>query len=114
MTDYYDRDGKPLPDDWHNKDKYGTKYKWGTQQRVARNVVGDITISTVWLGLDHDHYTGVPIIFETMTFGEPWNNEMERYSTEEDAMRGHLRILDRLREGKPPFAYLDDESGDQQ
>ncbi|OFB37957.1 hypothetical protein BA059_16810 [Mycolicibacterium sp. (ex Dasyatis americana)] len=115
MTDCYDRDGKPMPDDWYDTTKHGNKYSSTmSNKRVACTVVGDIVVSTVWLGLDHEHYTDVPIIFETMTFGEPWNNKMERYSTEEDAMRGHLRVLERLRAGKPPFAYLDDESGDQQ
>lgn len=110
MTDYYDRDGQPMPDDWYDRKKHGDKaVEWGTDRRVARTVIGDITVSTVWLGLDHDFRTGVPIIFETMTFGDPWTNEMDRYSTEEQAMRGHLAVLDRLRSGKAPFAYLDEE-----
>lgn len=112
MSDYYDRDGQPLPDDWYDRTTYGTKYKWVTGKRVARTVIGHIMVSTVWLGLDHDYLTGTPIIFETITFGDPWNNEMERYDTEENAMRGHLRVLDRLRAGKPPFEYLEAD-GDQ-
>lgn len=77
MTDYYDRDGNPMPDDWWDKKKHGDKaIQWGTERRVARTVVGDITVSTVWLGLNHDYTGGSPIIFETMTFGEPWNNEL--------------------------------------
>lgn len=111
MSDYYDRDGNPLPDDWYDKKKHGRKYNWGTEKRVARTVVGDITVSTVWLGLDHSFMPGEgPVIFETMTFGVPYDNEMARYSTEEDAMRGHLAVLDRLRAGKPPFSYLDEEN----
>lgn len=110
-TDYFDRDGKPIPDDYYNTEKHGRKYKSSTERRVARTVVGDITVSTVWLGLDHDYLTGVPVIFETMTFGEPWENEMERYSTELDAMRGHLRVVERLRSGKPPFTFLDGDDG---
>jgi hypothetical protein len=110
MTDYYDRDGNPLPDDWYDRKKHGDRaIKWATEHRVSRTVVGDITVSTVWLGLDHDYLTGGPIIFETMTFGDPWQNEMERYSSEEAAIRGHLAVLNRLRAGKPPFAYLDSE-----
>lgn len=112
MTDYYDRDGKSMPDDWYDTKKHGQKYR-GSESRVARTVLGDIIVSTVWLGLDHQHFAGPPVIFETMTFGEPWNNEMERYSTEEDAMRGHLRVLERLRSGRPPFAYLDGGDDDE-
>lgn len=110
MTDFYDRDGNPMPDDWYDQKKHGDRaIKWATDRRVARTVVGDITVSTVWLGLDHEFLRESPIIFETMTFGDPWANEMERYSSEEGAMRGHLAVLDRLRSGKAPFAYLDSE-----
>ena len=113
MTDHYDRDGNPAPDDWYDKEKHGHMGRyWSNPRRVARTVVGDITVSTSWLGLDHDFLTGRPIIFETMTFGEPWNYELTRYSTEEQAMRGHLDTLDRLRAGRPPFSHLDAE-GDQ-
>jgi hypothetical protein len=110
VSDYYDRDGNPMPDDWWDS-KYGDEFKthWKTSKRVGRTRVGNVEVSTVWLGLDHDFRTGVPIIFETMTFGDPWANEMDRYSTEEQAMRGHLAVLDRLRSGKPPFDHLDGE-----
>lgn len=110
MTDYFDRDGKPIPDDYYNTAKHGRKYKWGTEKRIGRTVVGDWTVSTVWLGLNHDYLTGVPVVFETMVFGEPYENELRRYTTEEDAMRGHLLVLDRLRTGRPPFADMEDDS----
>lgn len=111
MSDYFDRDGNPMPDDWWDKKKHGerTYSRWVTEKRVARTEVGEFVVSTVWLGLDHDYLTGRPVIFETMVFGEPWNNEMARYSTEEEAMIGHLLTLTRLRSGKPPFPYLDDD-----
>lgn len=108
-VDFYDRFGKPMPDDWWDKKKYGHQFRsWQTDKRVGNTVVGDVTVSTVWLGLDHQHGSGPPLIFETMTFGGEYDQEMQRYSTEEDAMRGHLNVVDRLRAGKPPFAYLDD------
>lgn len=110
MSDYYDRFGKPMPDDWWDKAKHGKKYSsWHTDKRVGNTVVGECTVSTVWLGLDHQYGPGAPLIFETMVFGGKWDNEMARYSTEEQAMRGHLDVLDRLRADKPPFAYLDED-----
>jgi hypothetical protein len=101
MTDYFDRDGDPMPipDDWWRRDRDG--------RRVARTVVGDAVVSTVWLGLNHNP-GGVPLIFETMIFGGPWAGEMTRYHTEEDALRGHLRVLHRLRAGMPPFDHIPD------
>lgn len=106
---YYDRFGKPMPDDWYDKAKHGDKFsKWQTDRRVGNTVVDDVTVSTVYLGLDHRYGEGAPLIFETMVFGGKWDQELDRYSTEEQAMRGHLRVLDRLRESLPPFTRLDD------
>lgn len=57
-------------------------------------------ISTVWLGLDHQFAKGRPLIFETMVFSshpkklEDWGeNDMERYSTLEEAKKGHKRMV---------------------
>ncbi len=73
--------------------------------RVAKTVVGGVEVSTVWLGLDHNRGNdGPPIIFETMLFGypsaDPDDHPMRRYSTEEDAMRGHLEAVDAIREDR--------------
>lgn len=106
-----DRDGKPLPDRYY-EDK--NKYRWVSQQRVGRTNVtcdqGKFTVSTVWLmGVDHAHRLGAsPLIFETMVFGDPYDNELARYSTEEQAMRGHLEVLERLRAGRHPFDPFED------
>lgn len=104
-TDTYSRDGEPMPDDWFDASKYPRgKAKWSTEQRVGRTVVGETTVSTVWLfGIDHNWGDGVPIIFETMVFGGVHDQELRRYSSEEAAMRGHLAVVDRLREGRAPF-----------
>lgn len=69
---------------------------------VARDYVGEILISTVWLGLDHNWGDGPPHIFETMAFPSEDNlNEMymERYATEDDALEGHsimVRFIEQL------------------
>jgi hypothetical protein len=64
---------------------------------VARNLTthGHL-VSTVWLGLDHSWGEGPPLIFETMVqtaIGE-WA-EQWRYHTEEQAVAGHVRMLER-------------------
>lgn len=54
-------------------------------------------VSTIWLGLDHSFSGGSPLIFETMVFltnrdgeVETWNEiAADRYSTEEEALKGH-------------------------
>ncbi|MGV7794884.1 hypothetical protein PJP13_24240 [Mycobacterium kansasii] len=107
----YDRDGQVIPDDWYDATKYPRgKAKWNTQQRVGRTVLTDgandgTVVSTVWLmGIDHSYEPdGPPIIFETMIFGGQSDQELRRYATEEQAMRGHLEAVDNLRAGKRPW-----------
>lgn len=61
-------------------------------RRVAKDSIGDVDISTVFLGLDHQFEPGgPPLIFETMIFGGPLDQTRERYSTWEQAEAGHAR-----------------------
>lgn len=49
-------------------------------------------VSTVWLGLDHSFDGGKLLIFETMVFpkeGDYMDEDMERYTTLEEATLGH-------------------------
>lgn len=96
MAEYYDRQGNPLPDmlDWAKRveDK--------KNKVVKQESVGDYWVSTVWLGLNHQFGNGPPLIFETMVFRGNWSDlYCERYSTEEQAMKGHIEIVRKLREG---------------
>ena len=53
-------------------------------------------VSTVWLGLDHGHTGGAPVIFETMVFadGDTARDEWaRRYKTEAEAEAGHAEIV---------------------
>ena len=100
---YFDRMGNPI-----SIDKYiilscnPYNYKIVKQEKF-----GDYKISTVWLGNDHNFYQdGLPIIFETMIFkntdtDRPWCDiYMDRYSTEEEALRGHEIAVEIAKTGK--------------
>lgn len=90
---YYDREGKPISTlDW-SKLLNDRAYKV-----VALDIVGDVRVSTVWLGLDHGwgNDGAPPVIFETMVFGGKLDEEMDRYSTLADAERGHAAMLARV------------------
>lgn len=66
-------------------------------RRIAYDLVSDVEISTVFLGLDHSFGEGPePILFETMTFGGP-EAYQERYRTKEEAIRGHEAIVQKVR-----------------
>jgi hypothetical protein len=112
MSDYYDRQGKPMTleawmksfDDWNLK-------------RVARDRIGVAEVSTVWLGLNHRFsMEGPPLIFETMIFGGDDNDFCKRYSTEDEALAGHKFVCDAIRAGHPaaeqrPQTLRDDVMG---
>ena len=76
--------------------------KWGrwfqtADRHVANDIIGGVRVSTVFIGLDHIFDDGPPLIFETMVFGGPLDQEMERYSTREQAAAGHAVMIARVR-----------------
>lgn len=93
MRYYYilDAAGNPAPCD--------DLIAWATWMETADRHVGDTTvgetrISTVFLGLDHNHWEGPPILFESMVFlGAGETGTMERYHTRSEALAGHARIV---------------------
>jgi len=72
----------------------------GAVRRVASDDVGDASVSTVFLGLDHDFGGGPPILWETMIFGGKHDGYQERYASRENAMTGHLKAV-ALAKGTP-------------
>lgn len=64
---------------------------------VTKIGVGDVNVSTVFLGLDHSHSgEGPPILFETSVFGGPHDGDMARYATWDAAKAGYNRIVAEL------------------
>jgi len=74
--------------------------KWGEwfedldNRRVAKTVIGDQTVYTTFLGIDHAFGGGTPVLFETMVF--PECDEWERYCTWEEAEVGHRAMVNKL------------------
>ena len=83
---YFDRQGEPLETLAWARLHSDPEYK-----RVALTELGGYTVSTVWLGLNHNWGQGPPLIFETMVFGGGGSADldMDRYSTEAQALAGH-------------------------
>ncbi len=79
--------------------------EWGIWFESAKRHVAETTlpngvsVSTVFLGLDHSFGDGEPILFETMIFGGKHGDYQERYSTWEEAEAGHKKALAKA-EGK--------------
>lgn len=94
MGMYYDIDGNPLELlDWarlFEDDEY---------KRIAATHVGDVWISTVWLGLNHSPWGhGPPVIFETMIF--PEQEYQVRTSTKEAALAEHDQAVAYVESGE--------------
>lgn len=78
--------------------------RWGhwmqsADRVVDKTVVDGQEVSTVFLGLDHQWGIGPPVLFETMVFGlgSSLDEHCERYSTWDDAIAGHDRIVGEVR-----------------
>jgi hypothetical protein len=69
----------------------------GMNRGVAEDTIGGARISTIFLGLNHALENGKPLLFETMVFGGQFDQEMERYSTWEEAEAGHKIMVERVK-----------------
>lgn len=67
-----------------------------SDRRVALDKVGEIVVSTVFLGIDHG-FGGPPLLFETAAFLEGEDIELERYGTWDEAVAGHARMLSEMK-----------------
>src|SRR6185436_5755923 len=55
--------------------------------------VGEITVSTIFLGLDHAFGGESPMLFETMVFGGPIDQAQDRCGTWDGALKMHELMM---------------------
>lgn len=86
------------------------------ERTVGRDKIGDLTISTVFLGIDHQYGDGPPVLFETLVFWnyakpvtrvimdrvstfdcEALDETLQRYTTWEKAEAGHKEAVRQAR-----------------
>lgn len=100
MARYYDRAGNPISMmqsvELFNED----------ERRVGDDTIGPLRVSTVHLVIDHQWGDGPPLIFETMVFGDDDHAPCWRYSTEKEARKAHLSVVDQLK-AKLPLGEVD-------
>jgi hypothetical protein len=70
------------------------------------DVVGEARVSTAFLGIDHSFSGDTPVLWETMVFYTEIGPEETRYTSHEDAIKGHADIVSSLRR---PYVLLDGE-----
>lgn len=100
MAYYYIlKDKKPVPVDdsliWAEQFKRNNR-----TVKIDRFENADILISTVFLGINHSFNDGKPILFETMVFGGKYDYYQKRYSTWEQAEKGHSKVLEMVLKGE--------------
>ena len=87
--------------------------KWfeTADRQIAENYLTEqeveVRVSTVFLGIDHNPQSAYdikdntdPVLFETMIFGGEHDEYQERYCTRKDALLGHGRALNLVKNCK--------------
>lgn len=74
---------------------WGAWFEEHRNRRIDRTEIDDhCHVSTVFLGLDHNFSDrGDPVLFETMIFGGPLDQEQWRYCTYSEAEHGHAEAV---------------------
>lgn len=72
--------------------------KWyeTADRQVALTKIKGTWISTIFLGLDFNLTGGPPHLFETRVLGGKLYGEQDRYSTWEEAEKGHKEMIERV------------------
>lgn len=98
MDMYYilDVEGKPQPTDALTMGKWFAEDETN-RRRLACDRIGELKVSTVFLGLNHQWNDGPPLLWETMVFGLSGDEEiMLRYTSKVDALDGHRQMCDEM------------------
>lgn len=69
------------------------------ERHVAEDYVGNVRVSTIFLGLDSAFFSWEsPLLWETMIFGGEHDTYQERYRSREDAIAGHAKALELVKQ----------------
>jgi hypothetical protein len=80
-------------------------------RQIADTRIGATRISTVFLGLDHNWRGGEPILFETVIFGGPLDASQWRYSSYDEAERGHAEAVTQAQIAAAKIKSIADKAG---
>ena len=85
-----DKDGTPIPErdtkrwlEWHNT----------ANRTIKSDIINNIHISTIFHGTDMSIGESKPLLFETTIFGGKHDAYRAKYSTREDALKGHIKAV---------------------
>jgi hypothetical protein len=61
-----------------------------SNRQIALDEIGNVRVSTAFIGITPSEVDGVPALFETMVFP---SNSIRRYTTYQQALAGHSQIV---------------------
>jgi len=82
-----DDNGEPVPEP--DLMKWAACFEEDEKRRLAFDEIGEVHVSTVFLGLDHSFGDGQPILWETMIFG----GKHDEYQSKALALEGHAAAV---------------------
>jgi hypothetical protein len=97
MSDKYVQDAQGNPVRCDDLMQWAASFEQAASRTIARDEIGEVLISTVFLGLDHSFHGGPPVLWETMIFGGALDQEQERYTSRAHALTGHAAMVARVR-----------------
>ena len=71
-----------------------------SDRHVCKDTIGDVEISTVFLGRDLSFGDGPLLLFETMIFGGELDESQWRYATWDEAETGHASAVEKVKAAK--------------
>lgn len=78
--------------------KEAAEFRKTHHHAIKQTSLANCWISTVFLGLDHAHGGGPPVLFETMVFpshGDWGEIDGDRYHSRAEALEGHERMVEK-------------------
>jgi hypothetical protein len=79
-------------------------YVWGewyenvSNRSILFNQVGDVKVSTVFLGLDHSFGIGDPVLWGSLITGGSYDGHEERYRSKKEAITNHDKLVEMVKE----------------
>jgi hypothetical protein len=112
MTEFYDLEGNLVSyETWARIFAGENRFLVGT--RIPEK---GVKVSTVWIGIAwmlEVEEGGLPLIFETMVFGDGDDDFDDlaswRWPSREEALKGHENVVDGIRSGDIALHYSNDE-----
>lgn len=74
---------------------------------VKQDHIGNVEVSTVFLGLDHSFGSGPPVLWETMIFCGEHDGWQRRYCKRNQALIGHAKAVEMVKASQADLQELE-------